>query len=57
MLAASLHARENDTDSVTHGADSDTNFALSDDSKIDADSLLLLVLLESCAATGSLLQT
>ena len=55
LLAASfiLHARENDTDSVTDGADSDTNFAHSDDSKIDVDSLLLLVLLESCVATGS----
>ena len=56
LLPASflLHARENDIDSVIDGADSDTNFAHSDDSKIDVDSLLLLVLLESCAATGSL---
>ena len=52
-----MHARENNTDSVTDGVDFDTNFAHSDDLKIDADSLLLLVLLESCAATGSLLQT
>ena len=52
-----LFCMRGNTDFVTDGADSHTNFAHSDDSKIDADSLLLLVLLESCAATGSLLQT